>query len=211
MSEQDDDYYVQSPTMRTFIAEVQRVAEAEPERARTVQLLRPVFAELLNDENWLPDRFQQPDPEGGMGEGIGNYLLYRSAARDLTLFSLVLPAGAATPVHDHLTWGLVGLYGGEQEEWIYRRLDGGGDEGSAELVEVEQRHLRAGDFYELLPPDGDIHRVQAVGNSPSVSLHLLGNDIGCTWRHRFEPEEQRVHRFRSSYSNAPCPDEEPPL
>ncbi len=203
-----DTYHVQSPIVRTFMSEVQRLVAEEPDRAGTVQRLRPLFGTLLTDQSWLPDEFQQPDPTGGMGGGIGNYLLYRSAARDLTLFSLVLPPGASTPVHDHLTWGLVGLYSGEQDEWIYRRVDQGGDEGTAELVEVERRHLRAGDFYDLLPPEGDIHRVRAVGSGPSVSLHLLGNDIGCTWRHRFDPAEHEVHLFRSSYSNEPCEDEE---
>ena len=29
------------------------------------------------------------------------------------------PAGAMTPVHDHLAWGLVGLYRGTQDEEIY--------------------------------------------------------------------------------------------
>ena len=64
--------------------------------------------------------------------------------------------------------------------------------------------LRRGDFYELLPPDGDIHKVETVSQEPSISLHLLGSDIGCTWRHRYEPEHATVHDFRSSYSNEPC-------
>jgi predicted metal-dependent enzyme (double-stranded beta helix superfamily) len=208
MAVETDAYYVQSPLLYSFIEEVRRVMATEPDRAKTVQLLRPAFAVLLADHTWLPDEFLQPDVAGGMGGGIGSYLIYRSTNGDLSLSSLVLPAGATTPVHDHLAWGLVGLYSGEQDEWVYRRLDTGGDEGTADLVEVERRHLHPGDFYELLPPEGDIHRVQASDTGPSVSLHLLGNDIGCVWRHRFEPELKRVQLFRSSYSNQPCPDTE---
>ena len=206
---QDDGtiYHVQSPVLDAFIAEVQRTVAQESNRARTAKLLRPAFARLLSDKSWLPAGFTQPDPSGGMGEGVGNYLIYRSAQRDLSLMSLVLPPGASTPVHDHLAWGLVGLYSGAQEEWVYRRLDTNGEEGIADLIEMEQRHLRAGDFYELLPPEGDIHRVRTLGNQPSVSLHLLGNDIGCIWRHRYEPHEQRVYPFRSGYSNEACPEE----
>jgi predicted metal-dependent enzyme (double-stranded beta helix superfamily) len=199
-----DRYYIDSPVLRTFIAEAQRIVGDEPERAQTVRRLRPAFADLLGDQTWLPEEFRRPDTSGGMGGGIGNYLLFRSAHRDLTVMSLVLPPGAGTPVHDHLAWGLVGLYGGEQDEWVYRRLDPGDDEGAAELAEVERRHLYPGDFYELLPPEGDIHRVTTAGDWPSISIHLLGNDIGCVWRHRYEPQEHRVYRFRSSYSNEPC-------
>ena len=55
-----------------------------------------------------------------MGGGIGQWLIFRSADRDLCLFSLVVPSGAMTPIHDHLAWGLIGLYRGNQDEEIYR-------------------------------------------------------------------------------------------
>jgi predicted metal-dependent enzyme (double-stranded beta helix superfamily) len=199
--------HVQSPILDAFIAEVHRMVDEEPDRAQTVKLLRSAFARVLEDKSWLPSAFTQPDTSGGVGGGIGNYLIYRSPERDLSFMSLVLPPGASTPVHDHLAWGLVGLYSGEQEEWVYRRTDTDGAEGTADLAEVEQRHLHAGDFYELLPPEGDIHQVRTVGDQPSVSLHLLGNDIGCTWRHRYEPHEHRVYPFRSGYSNEACAEE----
>jgi predicted metal-dependent enzyme (double-stranded beta helix superfamily) len=199
--------HVQSPVLDAFLSEVRDTVAREPDRARTVTLLRPAFARLLADKSWLPEAFTQPDPAGGMAAGVGNYLIFRSAERDLSLMSLVLAPGTRTPVHDHLAWGLVGLYQGEQEEWIYRRESTSDDEGRADLVEVEQRRLHEGDFYELLPPDGDIHQVRTVGDRPSVSLHLLGNDIGCIWRHRYEPVVQRVYPFRSGYSNEACPDE----
>jgi predicted metal-dependent enzyme (double-stranded beta helix superfamily) len=47
-----------------------------------------------------------------MGGGIGQWLIFRAADRSLALFALVVPSGAETPVHDHLAWGLVGLYQG---------------------------------------------------------------------------------------------------
>ena len=59
-----------------------------------------------------------------MGGGIGQWLLFRAAERDLCLFSLVVPPGSMTPVHDHLAWGLVGLYKGTQDEELYEPGDG---------------------------------------------------------------------------------------
>lgn len=200
----EDVYVVESPVLRTFIAEVRRTMAAEPDTARRVRLLRPAFSALLADQSWLPEDLQQPYAASGMGQGIGQYLVYKSASGDLTLSALVLPPGATTPVHDHLAWGLVGMYRGAQSEWVYRRLDSGGDDGAAQVVEVERRSLTVGEFYELLPPDGDIHRVQATDSGPSISLHLLGNDVGCVWRHRFEPDQNVVRPFRSSYANVPC-------
>ncbi|MGH8245560.1 MAG: hypothetical protein ACREUU_03910, partial [Gammaproteobacteria bacterium] len=122
----------------------------------------------------------------------------------LSLMALVVPAGAATPVHDHLAWGLVGLYRGEQDEEVYRRLDDGEAPGKAVLELGERRHLKPGDFYTLLPPEGDIHGVRTTSATPSISIHLLGNDVGCVWRHTYEPEVSAVRDFRSGYANVEC-------
>lgn len=62
-------------------------------------------------------------------------------------------------------------------------------------------------FYQL-PPDGDIHAVKTISDTASVSIHILGNDTGCIWRHQFIPETHSVKSFRSGYSNAPCKEEE---
>jgi hypothetical protein len=77
--------------------------------------LKPAFATLLAADGWLPDACAQPDEKSRMGGGIGQYALYRAEDGTLCLFSLVVPAGAATPVHDHLAWGLVGIYRGRQD------------------------------------------------------------------------------------------------
>jgi predicted metal-dependent enzyme (double-stranded beta helix superfamily) len=202
-----DVYHVHGPRLERFIDEVWRIAAAEQDRAKAVEFLRPAFGDLLRDDTWLPTEFAKPDPSGGMGAGIGNYLIFRSGSRDLSLMSLVLAAGASTPVHDHLAWGLVGLYRGEQTETIYRQADTNQNDDESDLIEIEQRHLYQGDFYELLPPEGDIHRVTTLGNDPSVSIHLLGNDIGCVWRHRYDPESGHVYPFRSGYTNETCSDD----
>ena len=91
-------------------------------------------------------------------------------------------------------------------EEVYR-LDGGDlAAGTARLTRVEERPLKPGDFYSLLPPDGDIHRVTTTSRRPSISIHLLGNDIGCVVRHRFDPAASTVTAFKSGYSNTECGD-----
>jgi predicted metal-dependent enzyme (double-stranded beta helix superfamily) len=144
-----------------------------------------------------------------MGGGIGQWLLFRSAGRDLSLFALVVPSGAATPVHDHLAWGLVGLYDGEQEETVFARRNKETPVGDTEDLSIAvQRTVNRGEFYALLPPENDIHRVRTTSLEASVSLHLLANDTGCVWRHSYDPETGTVSPFRSGYVNRPCRPEE---
>ena len=197
-------YLVDTPEVRALIAETQRLMREVADDRTRVEQLRPAFAALLAADGWLPDKYAQPDFTSGMGGGIGQYALYRADDGSLCLFSLVVPPKSRTPVHDHLAWGLVGIYRGEQDETIYRRLDDGSEAGKARLEIQQQQRLSAGQFYSLLPPQDDIHYVETVSDVPSISIHLLANDTACVWRHKFDPQAGSVTAFRSGYSNAPC-------
>jgi 3-mercaptopropionate dioxygenase len=195
------------PEIRALIAETRRLMEAIPDHAARVDALRPAFGALLAADSWLPESCAKPDDTSKMGGGIGQYALYRAEDGSLCLFSLVVPAGAATPVHDHLAWGLVGIYRGRQDETVYRRLDDGRDAAKADLEIAKRQELGPGEFYPLLPPADDIHYVRTISEGVSISIHLLANDTACVWRHRFDPDSGAVTPFRSGYANAPCPPE----
>ena len=192
-----DEYILDTPVVREFVADVRAAIDAAASPETACDAIRPRFAELLADPDWLPARYQEGDPDSGMGGGIGQWLLFRAEDRSLTLFALVVPPGSQTPVHDHLAWGLVGLYRGTQDEEVYAEAGG-----SLDLV--ESRELRPGDFYALIPPTDDIHRVRTTSDEPSVSIHLLTNDTGCVWRHQFDPESGERKPFRSGWVNVDC-------
>jgi len=194
------EFVLDTPTVRGFVSEVQAEIAAASAPSEACEWIKPRFAQLLADADWLPAEYQADAPESGMGGGIGQWLLVRADDGTLSLFSLVVPAGSETPVHDHLAWGLVGLYRGTQDEEIYARRDD-----SLELV--ERRSLVPGDFYVLLPPRDDIHRVRTTSPETSVSIHLLTNDTGCVWRHAYDPDSGEARPFRSGYVNVGCDDE----
>lgn len=202
-SHRGDEYVLDTPRLHQFIEAAEDLRHRIADPRAVIAEIRPHFASLLADKSWLPDRYQEIAEQSGMGRGIGTWLLYRAGDGGLAFSSLVVPPGVQTPIHDHLAWGLVGLYRGEQEEDVFIRRDDGSREGRADLVLAERKALKPGDFYELLP-ENDIHRVRTTSNVTSVSLHLLGNDNGCIWRHRFNLEECRVEPFRSGYVNVDC-------
>jgi len=195
---EDDEWVLDTPFVRGFVDGVRATIERSSSAAESCRLLEPRFRALLAGPDWLPRQFQEDAPESGMGGGIGQWLLFRAADRSLCLFSLVVPPGSMTPVHDHLAWGLVGLYRGTQDEEIYAR------DAAGVLTRSEARALQPGDFYALLPPRDDIHRVRTTSAETSVSIHLLTNDTGCVWRHTFDPEAKTSEPFRSGYVNVPC-------
>jgi 3-mercaptopropionate dioxygenase len=191
-----DEYVLDTPRVRELVARVQELRAISGGARETCDAVRPLFERLLADREWLPGEFQLDAPASGMGGGIGQWLLYRAADRSLCLFSLVVPPGSRTPIHDHLAWGLIGLYRGNQDEEIYRTGDG-----TIELI--RQRPLEPGDFYALLP-ENDIHCVRTTSAVTSVSIHLLANDTGCVLRHTYDERTGEQHPFRSGYVNAEC-------
>jgi predicted metal-dependent enzyme (double-stranded beta helix superfamily) len=195
-----EEFVLDTPVVREFVADVRATINRASSPEEACEALRPRFGELLADPDWLPAEYREAAPESGMGGGIGQWLLYRAEDQSLSLFSLVVPPGAETPIHDHLAWGLVGLYRGEQDEEVYVRRNG-------VLELVERRFLTSGDFYVLIPPRDDIHRVRTTSAETSVSIHLLTNDTGCVWRHSFDPESGEAQPFRSGYVNVICEDE----
>ena len=200
-----DEFLLDTPRVRAFIADTRAAIGVAAGPTEAIAAIRPAFARLLDDAAWLPAAYQAPVPESGMGGGIGQWLLFRAGGGDLSLFALVVPSGATTPVHDHLAWGLIGLYRGEQEETVYARPDDAVPVGEREELRLSARRIvRRGDFYPLIPPAEDIHRVRTISPETSVSLHLLANDTGCIWRHAFDPETARVRPFRSGYANRAC-------
>lgn len=201
-------FLVDTPLVRSLIEVAQEQLAREADPADKIDALKPAFAALLADDTWLPDGLAKADETSKMGDGIGQYALYRAEDASLCLFSLVIPAGAATPVHDHLAWGLIGVYRGSQQETVYRRLDDGSADGRADLEVSKEHALVRGDFYALIPPTDDIHYVRTISDAASISIHLLANDTACVWRHKFNPESGAVTPFRSGYANAECPPEE---
>lgn len=202
-----DEYLLDTKTARDFVAHVRDEISQSNSPEEAIERIKPSFSRLLEDKGWLPEKYRSPAPESGMGGGVGQWLIFRSGAGDLSLFALVVPEGSETPVHDHLAWGLIGLYEGEQEETVFARENEDAPVGERENLTVAfTRRVERGDFYPLLPPTDDIHRVKTTSEEPSVSIHLLANDTGCVWRHAFDPETSEVRPFRSGYVNRECGD-----
>src|SRR5262245_55776503 len=111
-----DEFVLDTPLVRSFVVVVRARIPGAGSPAGASEASRPRLAGRLAGPAWVPEEYRSPAPESGMGGGIGQWLLFRAGDGSLALFSLVVPPGSETPIHDHLAWGLVGLYRGEQEE-----------------------------------------------------------------------------------------------
>lgn len=125
---------------------------------------------LLQDPNWLlpgqregwPDRFRQ-------------HILHVAPDGGFSVVAVVWQPGQSTPIHDHVSWCVVGVYEGEEEENRYHLYRSAGEQF---LVEAGTETAGAGEVTTLIPPEEDIHKVTNAGARKAISIHVYGADIG---------------------------------
>jgi predicted metal-dependent enzyme (double-stranded beta helix superfamily)/rhodanese-related sulfurtransferase len=181
---------MKSPGFQDFVASFGALLDrtsAEPDILRDgAELLRGLIA----NDDWLPEAYAQPHPGR-----YTQYLLHRDAQSRFSVVSFVWGPGQATPVHDHMVWGLVGVLRGAEIGERYALKDGG-------LLADTPRRLERGEVEVVSPTVGDIHKVSnALDDRVSISIHVYGADIGAVSRHVFTPEG-KAKTFISGYANA---------
>ena len=126
-------------------------------------------------------RLLRPDQCVGDSEHYRQHLLHVADDGAFSLVALVWLPGQTTPIHDHLSWCVVGVHTGEEHETTYR-LDGD------RLVYAGETVAGPGTVTGLLPP-GDIHRVTNTAPGTAISLHVYGVDVsrrGSSIRRRYD-------------------------
>jgi 3-mercaptopropionate dioxygenase len=121
--------------------------------------------ELLAQDGWLAPEHRLPG-----ADTYRQHLLHVSDCRGLSVVALVWRPGQRTPIHDHVSWCVVGVYQGIEHETHYRLT---GDT----LVATETIEAHPGDVEALIPPAENIHAVAAGGTGLTISIHVYGADI----------------------------------
>jgi predicted metal-dependent enzyme (double-stranded beta helix superfamily) len=125
---------------------------------------------LLAYDGWLA-----PEHRVASQESYRQHLLHVSPCRRLSIVALVWLPGQRTPIHDHVSWCVVGVYEGRERETRYRAVE---VDGERCLQEVGSVDAQPGHVEVIVPSVEDIHSVTAVGLGPTISIHVYGADIG---------------------------------
>ncbi|MDR1647451.1 MAG: cysteine dioxygenase [Zoogloeaceae bacterium] len=179
----------------TFVEDITRLLETKPDEAAILVEGKKLVATLVSSAEWLPEAFKAPHPDH-----YQQYLLYADPLDRLSIVSFVWGPGQKTPVHDHLTWGIVGGLQGEEKEITFQQQGDGSYRKSGEGV------LHVGEVTAVSPHIGDVHEVSNnLSDRPSVSIHVYGRNIGRVSRHVIDPITGVQKPFVSGYVNALVP------
>ena len=158
------------------------IARCQAAVGETVPALavRDVLRELVSDAPSLAGALG-PVEDGGISP------LHRSA--DLTVLHVAWTPGISLYPHDHRTWAVIGMYGGQEDNRFFRRHAEHG------LEPAGGRELPVGDV--LVMGDDVIHSVANTRREMAVALHVYGGDFFSGERSEWDWEtyEERPRDF----------------
>ena len=175
----------------------ERVAR-ETEPCEAVAEIAPLMHRLLRGaEAFLEPQHLRADP--------GHYsrnAIYIAPDQHLSLYAIVWNPGQWTPIHDHGSWGVVGVVRGTLHERNYVRTDSARsrDDG-IELRRGGVILLDPGTVTSFVPNPDHIH-VTGVPESlaPVVSLHLYGRNMDSFHIYDVDSRSRRLVRVEHNES-----------
>jgi len=161
-------------TLEMFVDDCRGKITGSNSPAECVDNIAPAMYRLLNgDKSFLKPEHFNSDPDHYARNAI-----YIDKNEMMSLFALVWLPGQWTPIHDHGTWGVVGVLEGTLEERNYIQVDEQykGVMNKIELARGGVTLLVPGAVTSFVPNPDHIH---ITGNADQedrvVSLHLYGH------------------------------------
>jgi predicted metal-dependent enzyme (double-stranded beta helix superfamily) len=172
-------------TVEAFIADVKNVLAENDLSEATLEQIAELMRALVRSP--LVDRVHD-ELAGNVHTGRQSGPLYTDES-GLTLVRGRFEPDALTPIHNHGSWGVIGIYRGRDRYQIWRRLDQRHEPGSARVELVEERILEVGDVAILPPPPQDIHAQQGLDGAPAYEFVLFGKNTMLLPRLYFDPAQ----------------------
>jgi 3-mercaptopropionate dioxygenase len=158
-----------------FVADCEAVVARLDGAADRVTAIAPLMQQLAGRaDDFLAEEHFRSDPEHYTRNAI-----HIAPSGNLSLFALVWLPGQWTPVHDHGSWGVVGLVRGVLEERSYMSASGeiAGDSG-IRLRRGGVLLLNPGSVSSFVPNPDHIHMTGVPADREAcISLHLYGRNM----------------------------------
>jgi predicted metal-dependent enzyme (double-stranded beta helix superfamily) len=176
-----------SPSIHTFESLYRRLPELKLEESSAF------LTQLARDPKFIARQILSSLPHAALGSEPMITATYglREASPCLQVF--VWPVGAATPIHDHTSWGAYYCIAGTLQEERYERLDDGAQPSTARLRKVWQRPLRKQDGASTVGAYAEgIHRISNTSGRPAISVHVYGPRQGVFDGRDYDPTREFV-------------------
>ncbi len=154
--------------LQEFIQDVDGTVRGYPSESEILLHLKPVLEKLVSSPVSVPAKAFTPRKDR-----FAMNLLQMPEDEAYSIIGGIWHPGQTTPIHDHLTWALIGVYEGEEREALFRRTDDGSNPKLAKIQQVSER----------------VHKKGHV------------TVLGHTGRHSYDPATGEISKFVSGYCN----------
>ena len=182
--------------LRNFVIAMTELVSQSKDEVTLVNASSKLLSKLITTDTWLPEFCTIPHPDF-----YQQYLLHADPLERFSVVSFVWGPGQKTPIHDHCTWGLIGMLKGAEigQRFKYDFM--------GKLVsDGPETMLHPGGVEVVSPSIGDIHIVSnAFSDKTSISIHVYGANIGAVKRHIYKPDSDEMKNFVSGYSSQQTP------
>ena len=151
---------------------------------------------MISDRSCIPEEYKIPSVRAGRDASHGSYLLHRSP--ELLVTAEVWGPGDHVDPHDHHTWGMIGVLDNTLQEKRFRRLDDGSNTERAHLELDREAFSKPGEVSLLIPGIDEIHQIDNPHDTPTVEIHVYGQDLSTIDRCIFNPETGQIKSFKST-------------
>ena len=162
-------------SLEEFIANCTNCVAQSAVPADCVTAIAPLMQRLVTG----PKDFLQPEHFQWNAEHYARNEIFVAEDESLSLYALVWRPGQWTPVHDHGSWGVVGVVRGILEERNYVRTDSHDERMSdITLLRGGVLLLAEGAITSFVPNPDHIHVTGVADDRQEVvSLHLYGREM----------------------------------
>jgi predicted metal-dependent enzyme (double-stranded beta helix superfamily) len=186
-------------TLDTFVTEVESLVRSIDDEYEITSRVAERLSALLAGGYRLPPQLTHPSSERHV-----TYPLYIAPDESWSLACVVWNTGQRTPVHSHETWGVAGIYSGVERELRY--LKPAATESGKPLTPAGEQEWKRGQVTVCCTTDNDVHAVTAVGDEPTIGIHVYGGNIGTISRRSYDPATGAVQWFVSGWDNPQAAD-----
>ncbi|MEL6778372.1 MAG: cupin [Cyanobacteria bacterium J06597_16] len=174
----------QTYRMYRFLTEMEDILAGEPDDAKRVQALIPLVRKLLISSYWLQMEHKPPSEKTGWSVNF----LYREHEYPLTVQMVAWAPGTESKIHNHATWGIVAMVGGEEKNTFWKQAEGD----PKTITEAGEQILYPGDIIGFTR--NAVHKVAPLGDEPTISFNLYGiTDYSS--RYKYEPSTLVADKF----------------
>jgi predicted metal-dependent enzyme (double-stranded beta helix superfamily) len=166
-----------TPAVAALATEITTVVRRAATPIDTGHDVAAALATVLGDPDLLADGDKQASRDC-----YRQHVLYVDPDSAFSIVALVWLPGQFTAIHDHISWCVVGVHEGDEEETLYRLS-------ADETYLMPAGHSVNGQgTTSFFAPPGDIHAVRNSSARKVISIHVYGADIallGSSVRRRY--------------------------